>query len=259
MLVKTDFHLHTRYIGCADETMEVVDILRICQDAGLEEIAITDHLNHLGQLDQHWQIKEALFRCDESITVYFGAELNFSGPNGQLAIDDEAFENAIGFQFFIGGIHSAYGTDRTPLEILRTQQEHFLKICNHPQVSVLVHPFWFPRREYVAMPWLKDLSALPEEWIAELGETAVKTGTAIEINAEAIFDCPYYPESFKESYLEFLARLKEYGVRFSFGTDSHSIGQLASISTLQRVAKQLGITMEQIWRPEGLVDIRKVQ
>lgn len=42
MPARYDFHMHTTYLKCANETMTVPAILRRCEDLGLETIAITD-------------------------------------------------------------------------------------------------------------------------------------------------------------------------------------------------------------------------
>jgi len=254
MQVKTDFHIHTDYIGCADDTMRINDIVRVCEELGMEQIAITDHLNTLDQVDTHRKIKDDLLKLNTTLTVYFGAELNFNRQNGEFAATPE-IQREVGFQFFIGGIHSAYGTDRSPDTILRTQHEHHLRTCHDPLVSVLVHPYWFGASEYSKMPWLTDLSLLPAEWVHELGETAATTDTAIEINAAAILCNKQYPESFQRAYFDFLNTLKTHGVRFSLATDAHNIGQLEWIRAVEKAVNELEIPEEQVWYPD-VSDIR---
>ena len=45
-----DLHIHTKYLGCANETMEVPDIIEECHRLGVTTVGITDHLNTLDQL-----------------------------------------------------------------------------------------------------------------------------------------------------------------------------------------------------------------
>ena len=46
-----DYHIHTHYLGCGNETMQVEAIVRRAEALGLRSIAITDHLN---SLDRGW-------------------------------------------------------------------------------------------------------------------------------------------------------------------------------------------------------------
>ena len=51
MALKCDFHIHTKYLGCANETMELDAIARRCREVGAECIGITDHLNTPDRLE----------------------------------------------------------------------------------------------------------------------------------------------------------------------------------------------------------------
>ncbi|MFW6309148.1 MAG: PHP domain-containing protein [bacterium] len=255
--MRVDFHIHTEYLGCADETMTLESIADRCQELGVDEIAITDHLNQRDEVELHRKIKKDIMGLDHDLTIYFGAELNFDGEFGQFAADEKVKEEE-GFQFFIGGIHSAYGTDRKPREILETQHQHHLETCKNDLVKVLVHPYWFNKSELEEMPWLTDLSLLPEEWIKELADTAINTDTAIEINYEAIFGNPSYKESFKDSYKEYLTKLRDYGVTFSISTDAHNIDHLNDIIPAHEILEELAIPKAQMWNPE-VPDIRNIK
>ena len=53
MSAKCDLHIHTKYLGCANETMELEAIARRCREVGVECIGITDHLNTPDRLELH--------------------------------------------------------------------------------------------------------------------------------------------------------------------------------------------------------------
>ena len=44
-----DYHIHTYYQRCGNETLTIQNIIRKAEERRLASIAITDHLNHLGQ------------------------------------------------------------------------------------------------------------------------------------------------------------------------------------------------------------------
>jgi len=70
-----DFHIHTEYLKCADQTMKIPAIIQECARLGVTTLAITDHLNRPDQLELHLPIKNDILSLDTSIEIYFGAEL----------------------------------------------------------------------------------------------------------------------------------------------------------------------------------------
>ena len=254
--MRLDYHIHTEHLGCADKTMKIEKIADYCQELGVEEIAITDHLNKREEVDLHRKVKNEILQLDHELKIYFGAELNFIEEFGDFAADKDIKEE-IGFQFFIGGIHSAYGTDREPMEILKTQHLHHLETCKNELVKVLVHPYWFSAGTLEKMPWLTDLKKLPEKWVEELAQTAIKTDTVIEINYHAIFSNDNYKDSFKRSYKDFICQLKKYGVKFAMATDAHNIEHLKEVKLIEELFDELNIPEAQIWSP-SFFDIREV-
>lgn len=104
---KCDFHVHTKYLGCANAIMEIPAIVQTCQRLGVRQLGITDHLNSLDQLTLHQFIKRDIESLAPEIEVYFGVELNFTALDGEFAFS-AAIKEQYGFQFAIGGIHGTY-------------------------------------------------------------------------------------------------------------------------------------------------------
>lgn len=247
---RCDFHIHTKYLKCANETMEIRAIIRECERLGVTQLGITDHLNTPDKLELHRFIRDDIAELETDIEVYFGVELNFMACDGEFAYSPEVREQ-MGFQFAIGGIHSTYLEEYDLRKIVDIQHRHHLKTCNDRLVDVLVHPYWFGKREFdnKNWPWFDSMAAVPEGYVRELGQAAKETGTAIEINGSAIFANPAYSERFREEYLDYLAILAEEGACFSLGSDAHNIGKLETILSCWRVIEQLGLGPERIWRP----------
>ena len=248
-----DFHIHTKHLGCANATMEVAAIVRECERLGATAIALTDHLNTLDRLEKHIPIREDLDALDTRLPVYFGVELNFTGCDEGFAYSEEV-RDLTGFQFAIGGIHGTYlpkdGYDVK--KVVDIQHRHHLKTCRDPLVSVLVHPYWFGRGEFIRneWPWFDTMKHVPASYVRELGQTARETGTAIEINGASSLDASNGPDWVK-GYMDFLAALAAEGVRFSFGSDSHDIHGLENVRRSWDAAAALRLRPEQIWRPAG--------
>jgi len=247
---RCDFHIHTKYLKCANETMEVPAIIRECERLGVTQLGITDHLNTLDKLDLHLLIREDIAALETDIEVYFGVELNFIACDGPFAFSAEIKEQ-YGFQFAIGGIHGTYLDEYDLKAIVDIQHRHHLKTCSDPLVDVLVHPYWFGKSEFDSRgwPWFDTMHAVPESYARELGQAARETGTAIEINGSALLTSPNYSERFIREYIDYLTIIAEEGACFSLGSDAHDIHVLESIESAWQVAEQLQLGPERIWRP----------
>ena len=251
-LPKCDCHIHTKYLGCANSTMEVPAIVQECERLGVTSLGITDHLNSLDRLPLHRPIKKDIEALAPGIDVYFGVELNFTAADAGFAFSAEIKEE-YGFQFAIGGIHSAYLDTYDLRKLVDVQHRHHLKTCRDPLVDVLVHPYWFSKGEFDRnkWPWFDSVKAIPRSYARELGQTARETGTAIEINACANLIVPPYSDRQVKEYVAYLALLAEEGACFSLGSDAHDIHQLGNITNSWRVAEQLHLTADRIWQPQG--------
>ena len=247
-----DFHIHTKYLGCANATMEVPAIIRECERLGVTSLGIADHLNTLDKLELHLPIKSDLEALETEVAVYFGVELNFTGCDQGFAYGEEV-RDQLGFQFAIGGIHGTYLEEYDLTKLVEIQHRHHLKTCEDPLVDVLVHPYWFGKGEFDRneWPWFDSMKVVPEALTRELGQISKETGTAIEINSCANLSNTGYSEEYVKEYHDYLSVLAEEGAVFSLGSDAHNIGRLATIRDVWEAVERLGLNEDQIWHPGG--------
>ncbi len=245
-----DFHIHTKHLKCADQTMELSAIARECERLGVTCCAITDHLNTLDQADLHLLIRADLAEVVTPVHIYFGVELNFTGCDQGFAYGREIVDR-YQFQFAIGGIHSAYVQEYDLRKIVEIQHRHHLATCADPLVQVLVHPYWFSKGEFERnkWPWFASPRVVPLTFIRELGQAARDTGTAIEINAGANLTNPANPPGYVDEYLDYMAALAAEGAAFSVGSDAHTLSRLADIRAAWAFVERLRLPPEQIWQP----------
>ena len=248
---RSDFHIHTKHLGCANETMEVPAIVEECCRLGADCLGITDHLNALDKLDLHLRIREDLASVAAPIDLYFGVELNFIEADGPFAFNAEVKEK-YGFQFAIGGIHGTYLEDHDLEKIVDVQHRHHLRTCCDPLVDVLVHPYWLSPTEFRRKGWPlpESMGIVSESRARELGQTARDTGTAIEINAGANLVNPNYADDYAKSYLEYLSIIAEEGPLFMLGSDAHDLGRLSDIEAAWGAIEELGLSADRIWTPQ---------
>lgn len=247
-----DSHVHTKFLGCGNATMEVPAIVRECERIGVTCLGITDHLNSLDRLPLHMEIRREIENVDADIEVFFGAELNYLGCDQGFPFNEEV-KAECGFQFAIGGIHGTYLNEYDLKKMVDIQHRHHLRTCEDPLVDVLVHPYWFGKGEFEAndWPWFDTMKAVPDAYARELGQVAKETGTAIEINATANLANEDYSDSFVREYADYLAVIAEEGASFSPGSDAHDISRLADIRVAWEMIDRLGLGEERIWRPGG--------
>ncbi len=251
MRLGLDYHIHTFYQKCGNETLTVEKIIRRAEAMRFTSIAITDHLNHYSQLPNFRFIRHDIGQVGTQLEVWFGCELNFDGCDGGFAYD-ESVRDEFGFEVAIGGVHSTYSDSQDPTEIVDIQHRHHMRTLEDPLIDVLVHPYWFGASDLDrrSPEWWKGLlEGIPDDRITELAQASVANHTAIELNAAAIFHNPSYSTGFQEAYVEFVERLADEDALFAVGSDAHDINMLGWTDYVEGLLDGLGVCEEQIWRP----------
>lgn len=248
-----DFHIHTTYLKCANETMTVPALVQRCESLGLQKIAITDHLNAPEFLPQHMLIKRDLAALSSTMDIFFGVEVNvINKDTGAVSIDQGQIEEA-GFELVIGGPHASYFEKPDKPAIIDLQHRLMLQVIENPLVDVLVHPWWFGGGEFRPggpMEWLTDMSQIPEWHAKEIGAAAAANDTAVEANWSAFFTEGQYGQAFKESYPPYIATIAAQGAKISISTDAHDINKLDGIHAMMDLLESVGITGDKLFVPE---------
>lgn len=247
-----DYHIHTFYQRCGNETLTVENIIRRAEALYLSSIAITDHLNTVDMLPNFRLIKRDIETIETAVEVFFGCELNFQGCDGPFAYS-EAIRDEYGFEIAIGGIHSCYTDGDDPVEVVDIQHRHHMRALTDPLVDVLVHPWWIPHSEWQKRPvewWEALLADMPESRVDELGSASAANNCPIEMNASAVFYNGDYSPRFCELYIEYVARLRDAGALFTVSSDAHDIGQLGQTEYVEGMLDGLGVPADRIWQPQ---------
>jgi histidinol phosphatase-like PHP family hydrolase len=252
-MIGADYHIHTHYVGCANETMTIPAILERCKALGRTSIAITDHRDDDGRRDKNQLIRDELERTDPGdLEVFFGCELNIQNLDADVVVDDQMKRDE-SFEIIIGGSHSTWyeiGSATVP-EIIERQCDLMCKAAANPMLDVLVHPWWFGDGEFNEQfkGEFTSLEMVPDEWTRKLAEICVENDTAIEVNTCASLLYGPTDNAFKESYKAYLARFVELGCSVSLGTDAHDINGLDTVTVGEKAIEELGIPEERIWHP----------
>jgi DNA polymerase (family X) len=226
--LRGDLHDHTDRSG--DGRVSMDDLVAAAVDVGLEYLAITDHAEDLSingisreeMLRQRRELRELEERRAD-ITLLHGAELNI-GIDGGLDYD-AAF--LAGYDWLVASVHSHF---RRPVA---EQTARVVAAMRHPSVTVIGH---LQGRMLGRRPGIElDLDTVLD--------TAVETGTALEINANL-----RRLDASAEVIREGAAR----GVTFVISSDAHSIPELANLRHGVSNARRGGLPREQVantWEP----------
>jgi DNA polymerase (family 10) len=200
-----DFHCHTNLSPDGTAPLEVM--VEAARARGYRFLAITDHAERLtlggASREQLLRQRQLLRRLEErlgDIRLLHGAELNI-GLDGSLDYDDEFLD---GFDVLVASVHDHLDQPREELTA------RLVRACEHPAVNVVGHPTG--RRIGRRVAGDVDLEAL--------FRAAARTGTALEVNGS-----PQRLDLGDEQ----VRLAHRFGVRLSFGSDSHGPGHLAQM------------------------------
>jgi HisJ family histidinol phosphate phosphatase len=235
---KVDYHIHTVYSGHSDPDMTVENIITKAEELELDEIAITEHSFewHLGPKGNLKLIRDEVAACETRVNVLVGMEVDpdFKNP-GKLIFEDFG-DNAP--SPLLVGTHGFPGLERGWFEKFEITDSE----------KRMVYSNWFSMMEKVIARGIVDVLAHPGRIIMQNGileefdsavladfenlfATMLSTGTAFELNEKLL---NYFPtEKLRRTYPDLIALAKETGLRFSIGSDAHSLNK---IGRFQRVS-----------------------
>ena len=297
--IRSDFHMHSGHSHDVGNGTKLATIRDESRAAGVREIGISEHLNNR-KTDAHLRASRAEYdTLADDENFHFGVEastlrdwdLQMEKERGETAtpyghydggplqppqvyLPDEVREE-MNFEYVIAGVHWFLGVaggggraiDESDTEaIVRNWHEQQMCIVTHPNVDVLVHPWWWytvrlePEIKVLGLPWSYDFGVIPRSMHEELAAAARDNNTAIELSGVSFFEQheghktgqpdEEFPAPPREQYLEFHHLLKDAGVTFSIGSDSHGPGYDDSkVLQLSTPLESLGLTDADLWHP----------
>lgn len=211
--MRGDLHGHSDWSGDGKATLE--EMVAAAAARGYDYWAVTDHAENLSinglSREAFRERRRAIAELSEryAIRVLDGAELNI-GIDGTLDYD---LDFLLEFDFCVASVHSLMNRPEVD------QTARILTAMEHPAVNVIGHP---TGRKIGRRPGYQiDLDPIVE--------TAVRTGTALEVNAS--------PRRLDLSG-EMVRRAVDGGAWLAISCDAHSVGDLGSmrygVATAQR-------------------------
>ena len=271
MIFSDDWHIHSTH-SCDGACMEIKDLVKGTEAAGIKRYGITDHIHtpfnypdimesrrsyeanrvegfHFGvevSCVSQWEL-DRISRGDYSGDITYGIRQGGSaGCALAIAIDDEYIaSNSI--EFVVGGTHWAMYTPLAADEVIRDYHRQNMFLAEHPLVDIVAHPWWYYGD--LVGGWTEDFTIIPDSMHREFAEACIENDKLMEINIAAMLLSQHYSDKFKEQYLEYLRLMKELGVRFSVGSDCHNQFYNLDLGKASGMLEKYGFTGEDFRSP----------
>lgn len=207
-----DLHIHSTY---SDGTARIEEISKYAQGKGLKIIAITDHCSHeswgsklldLETIMERRSIIESIQR--ENLIVLNGLEADILW-NGRIVFPKGVKKDF--FDIIIGSFHT-WGN------IIKWEKS-LLSVIRSGMVDVIGHP-------------LAYIGKIPWNTAEKVATTAADRDVALELNSQYPF-----PD------IEFLEICREYGVKFSIGSDAHHLYTVGNVKECLELAKNFQLKL----------------
>jgi DNA polymerase (family 10) len=233
--IKGDTHVHTKY---SDGENSILEIVNKCIEFGYEYVVIADHAKSLGVAGglsiedykkQKREIDELNNKFAGKFRIFFGCELNILSDGSVDFSEDEL--NI--FDICLAGIHTGFSQEKKKIteRIIKAMKIKKIKIITHPTGRLLGS-----RDEY-------------EVNLEEIFKEAKNYGKILEINAT--------PERLDLNDINAMQGKEVYGLKFSIGTDAHSLYGLYDMRYGVGVARRAWLTKEDIINTLTLEEFEK--
>ena len=243
-----DLHIHTFHSPCGEKGMRPAAILRAAADRGITRIGITDHLYPFSDPGMFDDVRSAIAELrpgtNAAPQVFLGCEAEIMAP-GRTIGSPELAERLDFVMVAATHFQNAGLTELPPTKDERALAEYYLRMFEYavslPWADTLAHPFLVvpdacsPR----ILDHIFDSDVLP------LLELARENDVAMEISPRALF-----PWQAKFS-LHLYELCKKVGLKFSLGSDAHSLERVGEVQVLRPLITRLGLTMKDFWLPQS--------
>ncbi|MDZ4199435.1 MAG: hypothetical protein U1E27_09130 [Kiritimatiellia bacterium] len=245
-------HVHTELAYCAEHDLTAADAADTARLCGVEDMAFAEHSGQLYfDRDTFWG---ARFMSDglqtregreDRMADYRARTTALGLPRSRIGFEvDFDFQGRMVLEpahrkeagFLIGSYHwTPESAAREPFQAVRCIER--LRTIWGPMlasgIDVLAHPFRF---------FARQPDDPPPEIFRELAALLAASGVAAELNTH--IELPYP---------QFVLACLEAGVRFSLGTDSHNLAEVAEFWPHLQLLRSLGVRDSEwdgiLWRP----------
>ena len=227
-----DYHLHSQFSCDSVTNMEAICLAAL--EAGLDEIAFTDHMdfNYPHQYENHYihdfdnylaAISQYQIRFAGQLTIRAGIEI---GLERHRLTDYDKIINRYPFDFVIGSVHeiggvavsqNAFFQGKTKAEIYRQYYGAILDcIRQFDNFDVIGHLDYCKR--YCPLPYEAGDHLIAMDLLTELFQELIKRGKGLEVNTSGF----RHSSAMCLPHFDILRHYRQLGgTRITIGSDSH--------------------------------------
>lgn len=243
-----DLHIHTFHSPCGRDEMIPEDIIRTAAGKGLTQIGITDHLYPFTDQSMFDDIRSKVEKARRYIKnapeVFLGCEAEIMAP-GRTTGSPELAERLDYVMVAFTHFQNKGITEFPETNDLEVIAKHYLAAFEYA-VSLewaftVAHPF-------LVIPEACSpdvLKLIRESDLTPLLKKARDNDIAMEISARALF---HWQGSFS---IMFYKLCKELGLRFTIGSDAHSLDRVGDIQCLKPLIAEAGLTRQDFKIPQS--------
>jgi histidinol phosphatase-like PHP family hydrolase len=273
-----DLHIHTVFSrDVKDGTLSMENIVRRAGEKEIKTVGFADHY-HPGFIvprpEEIAQARGFVRRQRGAARVYLGAEASILNRRGDLTLSGGEREL---FDYVIASLHPHFpGMERTPSggagELVDFIHRIYMGAAVNPLADIIGHPWNLHSKSiydntfsFYGLCRAAGLSPaacfgrIPDSYFEEFADAVRGSGKAVELNAYAVATretgCLYGEDedernSFGDCYLRFFHILAGRNVKFTAGSDAHSLSHVGDTLLLGRYFEMLGVGGDRLWSPE---------
>lgn len=217
--MKVDYHIHSSFSDGLDSPEEIV---LAAINLGYVAICITDHIR---REECEWidtfieELRRLRNKFQNEIKIYYALESKVIDSEGDIDIlpvwsDRVDFVYAAFHQIPDSkGVMSSEEIKRFPEKAIALWRNAMLKVLENPIVDIIAHPGALLKEYQIH---------IPHDDMKIIASKAGLCNKIFEINAKHMV-----PDN------DFLKILDSFGVKFSYGSDSHSVSELLNYTKLE--------------------------
>jgi histidinol phosphatase-like PHP family hydrolase len=242
-----NLHVHTQRSACARPEMTLRSIDRAAEEAGLEYVGLSDHIDVAEHNPRPLLNMSDLSGESYGTTFLVGCEATVLSP-GRMAVTDSVAERLDYVMVSANHYHlSNVENPETPTPAGYAQ--HYLEmlegVMDWGMADVIAHPFFHTKLRRVLDP--TDVFQY-YDWgmLEKVLSRAAEVSLAFEIK-------PGFPQVAPEFFARLVELCKRHGVKFSVGSDAHRLVEVAYPDTFEDELRSIGIG------PGDLMDPRRLR
>ncbi len=237
-LAHYNLHIHTNFSGCAKDEMTFENIVSAAQKAGLEMIALCDHIYEPEDLPEFLEscknLRKLRDELNPDIRILVGGEFSCYGSDKYtlkgINIDTE-YRLYAQNHFHVRGWEQP--TEKTPENYKEMTKIMLRNLFKDKAADTIAHPL---NGKYLTKStgWSNEAvgSCWTDNEIGDIMTQALKSECAWELNTGAVFaDAPLARRMYNIG--------KEIGVVFTLGTDAHKLCDINTKTYLEDIKRIL--------------------